>query len=53
MSERALEDEELITDLIAALKGTMRTMALHHGRDCRCLECKAGRAALDRAKGHT
>ena len=37
--------------MLEALEGTMRTMIIHHGADCRCNECKAARAAIAQAQG--
>ena len=37
-------------ELLKALKGTMRTMQMMHGADCRCVECKDARAAIEKAE---
>lgn len=36
-------------ELLEALQGTMRTMEMHHGKDCRCKECLSARAAIAKA----
>jgi hypothetical protein len=37
-------------DLLAALKGTMRTLRMQHGDDCKCLECQNANAAIAKAE---
>jgi hypothetical protein len=40
-------------ELLAALKGTLRTMVIYHGADCRCKECQAVHDAIAKAEGKT
>jgi hypothetical protein len=38
-------------ELLAALKGTMRTMIMMHDAECRCHECRDARNAIAKAEG--